>query len=121
LADEVAPGWKAAGTLAWGRKIAHGHSDGGVAVEGALKHAAWTLFGRGEMVENRELTTIDDAPAYRVGKVSAGAIRDFRIAEHASVGLGGLVAIDFVPQALAADYGGRTRTGGMAFMRLKLN
>jgi len=37
------------------------------------------------------------------------------------VGLGGLVAINFVPQALAADYGGRTRTGGMAFMRLKLN
>jgi hypothetical protein len=120
-ADEVAPGWKAAATLAWGRKIAHGHSDDGVAVEGSLKHAAWTLFGRGEMVENRELTMAQDGPAYRVGKVSAGAIRDFRIADHLSVGVGGLVAIDFVPQALAADYGGRTRAGTMAFVRLKLN
>jgi len=120
-ADDVAPGWKAAATLAWGRKIAHGHSDDGVAVEGSLKHAAWTLFGRGEMVENRELTMAQDGPAYRVGKVSAGAIRDFRIADHLSLGVGGLVAIDFVPQALAADYGGRTRAGTMAFVRLKLN
>ena len=33
-ADEIAPGWKAAATLAWGRKSAHGHSDDAVAVEG---------------------------------------------------------------------------------------
>ena len=120
-ADEVAPGWKAAATLAWGRKMAHSHSDDAVAAEGSLKHAAWTVFGRGEMVENRELTMAQDGPAYRVGKVSAGAIRDFRIADHLSLGVGGLVAIDFVPQALAADYGGRTRAGTMAFVRLKLN
>ena len=120
-ADQIAPDWKAAATLAWGRKTAHGHSDDGVAVEGSLKHAAWTLFGRAEVVENRELTPIDDGPAYRVGKVSAGAIRDFRIADHLSLGVGGLVAIDFVPLALAADYGGRTRAGTMAFVRLKLN
>ena len=53
-ADSVAPGWKAAATLAWGARSAQGHSDDGVAVEGSLKHArSWTLFGRGEMVEPR--------------------------------------------------------------------
>ena len=38
-ADEVAPGWKLAGTLAWGRKSVPGHSDDAFAAEASLKHA----------------------------------------------------------------------------------
>ena len=120
-ADKVAAGWKAAATVAWGRKIAHGHSDDGWALEGSLKHAAWTLFARGEMTENRELTQAEDGPAYRVGKVSAGAIRDFRLTRHVSAGLGGLVSVNFVPAQLAPDYGGNSPVGTMAFVRLKLD
>ena len=120
-ADEIGPGWKTAATLAWGRKSAHGHKDDGVAAEASLKHTEWTLFGRAEMTENRELTDVEDGPAFRVGKVSAGAIRDFRIADHLSLGAGGLVALNFVPGALAADYGSRHPAGAMAFVRLKLD
>jgi hypothetical protein len=121
-ADEIAPGWKAAATLAWGRKSSQGHNDDGVAAEGSLKHAQWTLFGRAEMVENRELLGLQEgSPAYRVGKVSLGAVRDFRIADHLSLGLGGLFSLNFVPNALAPLYGSPNPTGAMGFVRLKLN
>ena len=73
------------------------------------------------MTENRELTDADDGPAYRVGKVSLGAVRDFKIAEHFSLGLGGLFAVNFVPDALAPLYGGHNPTGTMTFVRLKLD
>src|SRR5690242_11381291 len=120
-ADDVAPDWHAAATLAWGRKSARGHSDDGVALEASLTHQQWTLFGRGEMTENRELTTAEEGPAYRVGKVSVGAVRDFRIAKHLSAGAGGLFSLNFVPDALAPLYGGSNPTGAMAFVRLKLD
>jgi hypothetical protein len=124
-AREIAPGWKLAGTLAWGRKIAHGDSDSdsddAIAVEASLKHRGWTTFGRGEMTENRELTDVEDGPAYRVGKVSLGAVRDFKIADHLSFGAGGLFSVNFVPDALAPLYGGHNPIGTMAFVRLKLD
>jgi hypothetical protein len=119
-AREIAPGWKFAGTLAWGRKTAEGHSDDAFALEASLKHGAWTLFGRGEMAENRELLA-DVGPAYSVGKVSLGAVRDFRVADHLSLGVGGLFAINFVPDALAPLYGGHDPTGAMGFLRLKVD
>jgi hypothetical protein len=86
-----------------------------------VKLRGWTVFGRDEMTENRELVPRQDEPAYRVGKASAGAVRDFRVADHLSLGAGGLFAINFVPDALAPLYGGRTPTGVMGFVRLKLN
>jgi len=122
-AREVAPGWKLAGTLAWGRKSVDHHKDDAFAAETSLKHAQWTLFGRGEMTENRELVenTLTHGPAFRVGKISVGAVHDFRLAEHWSLGLGGLVALNFVPRGLAPLYGGSSPAGGMAFVRLKLD
>jgi hypothetical protein len=120
-ADQVAPGWRGAATLAWGRKSALGHNDDGWAAEGSLKHGAWTLFGRGELIENRELTDAEDGPAYRVGKVSAGAVHDFRIADHLGAGVGGLFSVNFVPDALAPAYGGNHPTGAMGFVRLKVD
>jgi hypothetical protein len=121
FALEVAPGWKFAGTLAWGRKSAHGHDDDAYVAEASAKHAGWTVFGRGEMTEHRELTTQEDGPAYRVGKVSLGAVRDFRLAGHWSLGAGALASLNFVPNALAPLYGGNNPLGTMAFVRLKLD
>jgi len=120
-ANEVAPGWKVAATLAWGRRTSQGHKDDGFAVEASLKHRAWTLFGRGERIENRELIRAPDEPAYRVGRIAIGAVRDFAIAGHLSVGAGGLLALNFVPDALAPLYGGRNPIGTMEFIRLKLH
>lgn len=121
-ADEIAAGWKAAATLAWGRKTVHGHKDDGIAAEASLKHAEWTLFGRAERVENRELLGLEEnAPAFRVSKISLGAIRDWRVADHLSFGVGGLYSVNFVPSALAPLYGGHNPTGAMGFVRLRLN
>ena len=72
------------------------------------------------MAENRELTDVEDGPAYRVGKASLGLLRDFSIADHVSLGAGGLFSVNFVPDELAPPYGGRNPAGAMAFVRLKL-
>jgi hypothetical protein len=120
-ADDVAPSWHAAATLAWGRKSSHGHNDDGIAAEASLKHSQWTIFGRAERIENRELIQGQDQPAYRLGKISLGAVRDFPIADHLSLGGGGLFSVNFVPDALAPLYGGHNPIGAMAFLRLKLN
>jgi len=121
-ADDVAPGWRAAATLAWGRKTIERHSEDGFAAELSLKHEAWTIFGRGERVDNRELLGLDQhGPAFRVGKVSLGALRDFPVADHLSLGAGGLFAVNFVPAPLAPLYGSRNPTGLMGFVRLKLH
>ena len=120
-ASQVAPGWKLAGTLAWGRKSAHGHNDDAYVAEASAKHAGWTVFGRGEITDNRELTAVEDGPAYCVGKVSLGAVRDFRLADHLSLGAGGLFSLNFVPDGLAPLYGGHNPTGAMAFVRVKLD
>jgi len=61
------------------------------------------------------------AEEIRVGKISAGAIRDFRLADHLSIGAGGLFAVNFVPDALAPLYGGHNPTGAMGFVRVKLD
>lgn len=128
-ADEIAPRWKLAGTLAWGRKSIRDHhgdwlNDDAYVAEASLKHGPWTLFGRGEITENRELLELEGGehgPAFRVGKISAGALRDFRIAEHVSLGVGGLLAVNFVPDGLEPLYGGHNPTGAMGFVRLKLD
>jgi len=121
-AREIAPGWKLAGTLAWGRKTVEHHNDDAYAAEASLKHGNWAAFGRAEMTENRELLRgVEHGPAYRVGKVSLGAVRDFRIARHLSLGAGGLVALNFVPHALEPLYGGSNPVGMMGFVRVKLD
>jgi hypothetical protein len=120
-AREIAPGWKLAATLAWGRKRAEHHRDDALAAVASVKHEAWTLFGRAEMAENRELLDLTaHGPAYRVGKVSLGFVRDFDVDEHLALGAGGLFAVNFVPDALVDAYGGKNPTGGMAFVRLKV-
>jgi hypothetical protein len=122
-ANDIAPGWHLAGTLAWGRKTVEHHDDDAFVAEASVKHSGWTVFGRGEMTENRELTADPHAhgPAYRVGKASIGAVRDFRIADHFSIGAGGLFAVNFVPDSIAPLYGGNTPVGAMGFVRLKLD
>ena len=120
-AREIAPGWKFAGTLAWGRKTAEHRSDDALVAEASVEHRGWTAFGRGEITENRELVDLaEQGPSFRVGKVSLGVVRDFRIAEHWSIGVGGLAALNFVPDALAPSYGGDNPIGTMLFARLKL-
>jgi hypothetical protein len=110
-------------TAAWGRRSAEGVGLDAWILESAIKPSdAWTLFARGEQTENNELTGEHGhhGPVYRVGKVSAGAIHDWKVAKHLKLGLGGLYAWNHVPDALAAAYGGNNPNGAMGFVRLKI-
>ncbi len=120
-AREVSPGWKLAATLAWGRKTVEHHNDDAFVAEASAKHGRWTIFGRGEVAENRELLdTLEHGPAYRVSKASVGAVRDFRIAPSIAFGVGALTSLNLLPDELAPLYGGKNPTGAMGFVRLKL-
>ena len=91
-------------------------------METSVKHGPWTVFGRGEMTENRELLDIEEhGPAFNVGKISLGAIHDFRLADHFALGLGALFAVNFVPDTLEPLYGGNNPIGAMGFVRFKLD
>ena len=145
--EQLEPGvdqkrWSASGTytmpmtngwwstsLAWGRKTVEGESFDAFALESSMNWKDWTLFGRGEMTENNELIAPDHehedeeghhGPTHKVGKVSIGLVRDFRIAPNLKLGLGGLYAFNFVPDEIEQFYGGDPN-GAMAFVRLKLN
>ncbi|HEX8241606.1 MAG TPA: hypothetical protein VF574_17860 [Allosphingosinicella sp.] len=107
-------------TLAWGRRSrGHGQLDAFL-LESAVARGRWALFGRAERTENDELGPAGHVPAYRVGKVSLGALHDFRAAPHVRLGLGGLWAFNFVPAGLEPSYGG-DREGAMLFLRLTID
>lgn len=101
--------------LAWGLK----HLSSGVDLNGALLEGEykpcdpWTFFARAEWEENNEI--VPSAVA-RVGEVSLGGIRDFKVAEHWKIGLGALYAFDLAPRAVPS-YGGNPH-GVMGFARL---
>jgi hypothetical protein len=122
-ARDLAPGWRVASTLAWGRKSIDHHgerlSDDAYAAEVSLAHDWWTYFGRGETTKNRELAgPAGHGRAFQVSKVSVGAVRDFKIEPKLLLGLGALVAVDFLPRELEGLYGARRQTGAMGFVRL---
>jgi hypothetical protein len=110
-------------TAAWGRRSS-GHEDLDAAIlESAVKpNDAWTLFGRGEWTQNNELITVGEhhGPTFDVGKVSVGAVHDWRLADHVKFGVGALYAVNFVPGALKPLYGGGDPDGAMGFVRLKI-
>jgi len=121
----MADGWWST-TFAWGRKGLEGKNYDAFALESSLNWKDWTLFGRGEITENNELIGHHDdeeedhhGEAFRVGKVSLGLVRDFAVAKNLKLGLGGLYAFNFVPDALEDTYGGDPQ-GAMAFVRLKV-
>ena len=105
-----------AATLAFGRKqLSGGLAENAGLLEAEYKPAdLWTIFARAEMVQTDEL--IAGAPIQTVGKLSLGAIHDWRIAEHVKFGLGGLYDFDFVGRDLKASYNGDPH-GTMIFVR----
>jgi hypothetical protein len=110
-------GWWSA-TGAFGRKQ---RSDG-VALDAWLAEAAlhpnerWTVFARAESVQTDELAL----GVHTVTRLSFGAIRDWRIHEHAVFGVGALIEDHLTPSALDASYDGDP-LGAMGFVRLKIS
>jgi hypothetical protein len=113
-------GWWSA-TLAFANKE---RSDG-VSLDAWLAEAAWhpndrwTLFARGEAIETDELGAAPHGPVEDVQRVSLGAIRDFRINDHAVFGVGALVQQHFASDALEPLYDGDPQ-GAMALVRLRI-
>jgi len=109
-----------AATLAWGEKLlSDGTNLNGVMLETEYKPAdLWTLFTRAEWEENDEL--LASGAKEPVGKLSLGVIKDWRIAEHWKVGLGGSYDFAFVPKALDTAYGSDPH-GAMLFTRLTID
>ncbi len=106
-------------TAAWGRRSSGHHTLDAFILESALNvRDAWTVFARAERTENNELMG-HHGPTYIVGKASAGVIHDWPVAARAKLGLGGLYAFNFLPNALKAPYGGNAN-GAMIFARLKI-
>lgn len=72
------------------------------------------------MTSGRSAPAFHHGPAFKVGKISAGAIRDFAVAPQVKLGVGGLLSVNFVPEGLRAEYGKSNPLGAMAFVRLKV-
>ncbi len=102
-------------TLAGGIKEHHGDTLGAWLGEAAVHpNENWTVFARAESVEADEL-----APGTNtVARLSLGAIRDWRINDHAVFGVGALIEDHFTPAALDAAYD--DPRGAMGFIRLKI-
>jgi len=111
-------------TVAWGRRRSSGDEAlNAFVLESAMKPTdIWTVFARAEREKNNELTVMGplQRTAFRVGKTSVGAIRDFRLADHMKIGVGALYGFNFLPQSLAPQYGRTDPQGAMAFVRLKI-
>jgi len=103
-------------TLAWGHKNPnHGESTDAIAFETAYAPVRdWTLFGRAEWVETHELTPTEDI--FSVGKLSVGALREFRVTERIRLGLGALYSFNSVARELEPAYGGSPE-GAMVFLQ----
>lgn len=112
--------WSA--TFAFANKA---RSDG-VSLDAWLAEAAWrpneqwTVFARGEAIETDELEPPGHGPIRDAARLSLGAIRDWRVSEHAVVGVGALAQQHFADDALEASYDGDP-PGAMAFVRLKID
>jgi len=109
-------------TLAWGRRSGEHRQHDAFVLESAAGLGLWTLYGRAEMIESNELIFAGGhhGPTHDVGKISAGAIRDVRIAPNVRLGLGAQYALNFVPSALEPLYDGDP-DGAMLFLRLRID
>jgi hypothetical protein len=107
----------------WSTTFIYGEKDpsdeeslSGLAIETAYRpNPNWTFFARGEQVDSHDLAPDVET----VAKVSIGAIRDFRLRENVTFGVGALYSRNFVPGDLEPAYGGDP-DGAMAFVRLRI-
>ena len=111
-------------TLAWGRNAKTGHqaTDAYLLESAVTVSRVHTFFGRAERADKDELFAVGDPLAgetFRVGKLTLGYIRDFEIARHFKVGVGGLISRYALPGDLEPSYG--NPRSYMVFARVKIN
>lgn len=114
----------------WSTAVAYGRKDKrpGPALDAWLAETAvrlddrWTVFARAEAVEQDELLGHhegeDEAAVFDVGKVTVGAVRDFRLAENVRFGVGAAVSGFAIRDGLDVAYG--EPRGAFGFVRLRI-
>jgi hypothetical protein len=107
--------WSA--TIAWGRKDPREHeSTNALVLEAAYAPIRdWLLFARAEAVETHDLGPTEEI--FDVGKLSFGALREFRVTDKVRLGLGALYSVNTVADELEPSYGG-SPDGTMIFLQL---
>ncbi|MES2472269.1 MAG: hypothetical protein V4601_05455 [Pseudomonadota bacterium] len=102
-------------TAAWGlKRLSDGNNLHAAVLEATYKPShPWSVFARGEWVENAELGAHHEVN--RVGQLTLGAVHDWRLSENWKLGLGASHSFAFAPAALG--YGGTPR-GNMVFARI---
>ena len=117
------PGWKLAGTLAWGRKSVAWPQGRCLRRRGVAQACRLDrVRPRRDDREPRAHRIVEDGPAYRVGKVSLGAVRDFRIAEHCRARRSAACSRSIsCPTRWRRSTAATIRPARWAFVRLKLD
>ncbi len=118
-------------TLLWGANAesnTRGLSHSALIESEAILDAKNTVFGRGEYVQkNAEELAVDltslalltTSPVYDIGAFSLGYVREIFATHAATLGLGAMGTVNFVPAALGQTYGSRTPTGLFLFVGLR--
>jgi hypothetical protein len=86
-----------------------------------------TVFARGELLRKSAAELVLDTPElgfesdreFDVASLSVGYTREVYRSRGISLGIGGLVSVHAIPEALEPIYGSRTPTGTMIFLRLR--
>lgn len=110
-------------TLAWGLDDNEpGHALNAWMLESAVSWYRHTVFARAENVDKDELF-LEGNPLFEhvfdVSKLSVGYLYDIPVAEHLSLGIGGLGSVYALPASLKAAYGAEPLSY-MLFTRVKL-
>lgn len=112
-------GWWSATAAFSNKERSDGASLDALLLEAALHpNDRWTVFTRAEAIETDELGP-HHGPVEDVARLSFGAVRDWRVNEHAVFGVGALYQFHDASTALEPSYGGDPE-GAMAFVRLKI-
>ena len=110
-------------TLAWGQNTDHpGSTSNAYLLESALSWYQNTIFARAENVAKDDLFLPDTSLSgqlFTLSKFSASYIYDMPVAEHLSLGVGGLGSVFGLPSALKPSYGS-SPISYMLFVRAKL-
>lgn len=114
--------WESA--LIWGANDHGGHVSNSAVVESNLELGLKNVvFIRGEYVrksaEDLVLPSVDPEREFDVRSLVAGYMREVVSIPGGTIGVGGRVSINFVPDALEPFYGTRTPTGIAVYVRIR--
>jgi hypothetical protein len=124
LASRGIEGGTWASTLVWGANRSLGRTEQSVLAESNLEiGASNSVFGRVERVrksaEELVLPSVDPAREFDVSSVVGGYVREIASFPGGTIGVGGRVALDFIPSTLAPFYGTRTPVGFAVYARVR--